>query len=234
MTALLTLHSITAGYRRGSVLAGLNIEVPVGSAVCFLGRNGVGKTTLMKTIMGVLPSKGGRLEFAGDDVTSAPPYARARRGMAYLPQGRLVFPYLTVKENLLIGMEAAGRQDRQSYDEVVTLFPVLREMATRLAGTLSGGQQQQLAIGRALVSRPRLLLLDEPTEGIQPSIVQEILLALQHVRRERRMTLLLAEQFLDVAAALADHYYVLEGGGVALSGPAAQLSRARIEAFLSV
>ena len=234
MTQLLTLHGVTAGYQRGSVLTGLDIAVPAGAAVCFLGRNGVGKTTLLKTIMGVLPAKRGRLEFAGEDVTTLPSYARARRSIGYLPQGRMVFPYLSVKENLLIGMEAAGRQDRQAYDEVVTLFPVLREMEGRMAGTLSGGQQQQLAIGRALVSRPRLLLLDEPTEGIQPSIVQEIVLALQQVRRERHTTIILAEQFLDVAEALADHYYVLEGGHVALSGPAQQLSRTRIEAFLAV
>ncbi|MGI8913231.1 MAG: urea ABC transporter ATP-binding subunit UrtE [Chloroflexota bacterium] len=233
MRPLLSLHGITAGYRRGAVLAGLDIEVPAGSALCVLGRNGVGKTTLLKTIIGILPAKKGRLEFGGEDMTTAPPYARARRGMGYLPQGRMVFPHLTVKENLLIGMEAAGHSDQAAYEEVVTLFPVLREMARRLAGTLSGGQQQ-LAIGRALVSQPRLLLLDEPTEGIQPSIVQEILLALQQVRRERQVTILLAEQFLDVAAALADHYYILDGGSVALSGPAEQISRAKIEEFLSV
>jgi urea transport system ATP-binding protein len=234
MTPLLTLHGITAGYRRGSVLDGLDIEVPAGASICFLGRNGVGKTTLLKTIMGILPVKRGTLLFGGEDVTTDPPYARARRGMGYLPQGRMVFPHLTVQENLLIGMEAAGRRYWKAYDEMLTLFPVLKDMAKRLAGTLSGGQQQQLAIGRALVSRPRLLLLDEPTEGIQPSIVQEILLALQQVRREYQMTILLAEQFLDVAEALADHYYVLEGGSVALSGPAGQMSRAKIEEFLAV
>lgn len=232
--SLLALHGVTVGYGEGTVLSDVSLELEPGGALCLLGRNGVGKTTLMKTIMGLLKPRRGSVFLEGHDVTSSAPHARARRGIGYVPQGRLVFPQLTVTENLMIGLEALPPGATSAMDEVLELFPVLGDMGHRIAGMLSGGQQQQLAIGRALVSRPKLLLLDEPTEGIQPSIVIEIRAVLRRIRQETGVAMLLAEQFLDFAAGLADHYCVLDGGMVALSSAAAQLDRAAVTELLAV
>jgi urea transport system ATP-binding protein len=234
MTAVLDLVGVTAGYGEGVVLTEVELTVSAGQAVCLLGRNGVGKTTLIKTVIGLLKPRRGAVHLHGHDVTRLPPNARARLGIGYVPQGRLVFPQLTVHDNLIVGQEALRGGQLSALDEVLRLFPVLREMRNRLAGTLSGGQQQQLAIGRALVARPELLLLDEPTEGIQPSIVLEIRRVLRRIRDETGVAMLVAEQFLDFATGLADEYYVLVGGVVALSGSAATLDRTAVHELLAV
>ncbi|MGH2365300.1 MAG: urea ABC transporter ATP-binding subunit UrtE [Chloroflexota bacterium] len=234
MSALLTLDAITVGYGQGTVLSDVSLEVPAGGALCLLGRNGVGKTTLMKTVIGLLKPSSGRIVLGSREVTGLAPNQRARLGMGYVPQGRHMFPQLTVRENLLVGLEAAALPGASLLDPIYELFPVLREMGHRIAGTLSGGQQQQLAIGRALAARPKLLLLDEPTEGIQPSIVIEIRATLRRIREETGVAMLLAEQFLDFAAGLADTYVVLDGGVVALASSAAALDRPAVTELLAV
>jgi urea transport system ATP-binding protein len=231
---ILTLRDVTVGYGDGTVLADVSLSVGAGRALCLLGRNGVGKTTLVKTVIGLLRPRSGRVLFDGHDVTSLTPNAHARLGMGYVPQGRLVFPQLTVRDNLLVAQEALADRGSSALDEVLELFPVLAEMGGRMAGALSGGQQQQLAIGRALIGRPKLLLLDEPTEGIQPSIVLEIRRVLRRIRDQTEVAMLLAEQFLDFATGLADDYCVLDGGLVALASSATDLDRTAVHELLAV
>ena len=234
MSDILVLTDVTVGYGDGTVLADVSLSVGAGSATCLLGRNGVGKTTLVKTVIGLLRPRHGRIVFDGHDVTRLTPNARARLGVGYVPQGRLVFPQLTVRDNLLVAQEAVSPGGASGLDEVLELFPVLAEMSSRMAGALSGGQQQQLAIGRALVARPKLLLLDEPTEGIQPSIVLEIRRVLRRIRDQTEVAMLLAEQFLDFATGLADDYCVLDGGVVAMASSAADLDRTAVHELLAV
>ena len=230
--ALAGTRELTVAYGRSVVLEEVTIQARAGQVVCVMGRNGAGKTTLLKAIIGVLAAHPGEVYFNGADVSQRPAYARARAGMGYVPQGRGIFPYLSVLENLKMGLEPAGGKDRGQLDEVFALFPVLKQMAPRTAGVLSGGQQQQLAIGRALMGRPRLLLLDEPTEGIQPNIVEEIQRVIASLRGG--MTILLVEQFLDFALANADTCYVLEQGRVTLSGSPLDLDTERLQMALSV
>jgi urea transport system ATP-binding protein len=232
--SLLVLSDLTVGYGDGTVLADVSLSIGAGQAVCLLGRNGVGKTTLVKTVIGLLRPRRGQVFFDGHAVTKLAPNVRARLGMGYVPQGRLVFPQLTVRDNLLVGQEALAARGPSALDDVLELFPVLAEMSGRLAGALSGGQQQQLAIGRALIGRPKLLLLDEPTEGIQPSIVLEIRRTLRRIRDQTGVAMLVAEQFLDFAAGLADDYCVIDGGVVALASSAANLDRAAVHELLAV
>lgn len=233
MTELLAIRGVTVGYGEGTVLTDVDLTIPAAGAVCVLGRNGVGKTTLVKTIMGLIRPRRGELTFDGKDLSQLAPHARARLGIGYVPQGRLIFPQLSVLENLQIGMQAAdGRAD--GLVDVYDLFPLLREMRNRQAGMLSGGQQQQLAIGRALVSRPRLLILDEPTEGIQPSIVLELRRALREVRARMHVALLLAEQFVDFAAGLADDWCVIDGGTIALRERADTIDHQAVRELLAV
>jgi urea transport system ATP-binding protein len=234
MTDLLRLVEVTVGYGDGTVLADVNLTVAPGRAVCLLGRNGVGKTTLVKTVIGLLKPRHGQVLFEDQDITRLAPNARARLGIGYVPQGRLVFPQLTVRDNLLVGQEALDSGRASAMADVLSLFPVLAEMSQRMAGTLSGGQQQQLAIGRALIARPTMLLLDEPTEGIQPSIVLEIRRILRRIRDQTGVAMLVAEQFLDFATGLADEYCVLDGGIVALASDAATLDRAAVHELLAV
>ncbi len=234
MTSVLGLDRVTVGYGEGTVLSDVSLDIAPGSALCLLGRNGVGKTTLVKTVVGLLRPRHGQVLFEGVEVTAKPPNQRARMGIGYVPQGRLVFPQLTVRENLLVGLEALAGGKAGALSEVLDLFPVLGEMSGRVAGMLSGGQQQQLAIGRALVARPKLLILDEPTEGIQPSIVIEIRAVLRKIREETGVSMLLAEQFLDFASGLADHYCVLDGGIVAMNSSAAELDRPAVLDLLAV
>ncbi len=230
--ALLTTDGLAVAYGRSTVIRGLDIEARKGEVVCVMGRNGAGKTTLLKSLIGVLPARSGAVNFNGREITGDPSYRRARSGIGYVPQGRGIFPYLSVHENLEMGLEPVHGKDTGQLEEVLTMFPVLKMMAKRTAGVLSGGQQQQLAIGRALMGRPQLLLLDEPTEGIQPNIVEEI----EHVIGSLRgkMTILLVEQFLGFALANADHCYVLERGAVTLSGKPAELEVARLQEALAV
>jgi urea transport system ATP-binding protein len=234
---LLHVENIRAGYGESRVLRDLSLVIPAGHAVCLIGRNGVGKTTLIKSIMGLINVRSGRMLLDGNDVTARRPEERARLGLGYVPQGRGIFPHLSVFENILMGFESRSKltpaDHQDSLDEVYELFPVLRDMRQRVAGTLSGGQQQQLAIARALVSKPRLLLLDEPTEGIQPSIVQlieEVLIRLH----QRGIALLLVEQFVDFAVAVCDEYVVLDRGSVVEQGATAALDQAVIDEYLAV
>ncbi|MGD9935207.1 MAG: urea ABC transporter ATP-binding subunit UrtE [Dehalococcoidia bacterium] len=218
-------------YGRSTVVRDLSLQASDGSVVCVLGRNGAGKTTLLKAIMGVLPSRGA-IRLSGRDISRSPSYRRAKAGMGYVPQGRGIFPYLSVRENLLMGLEPVGGKDTGQMEEVFQMFPVVKQMLGRTAGVLSGGQQQQLAIGRALMGRPSLLLLDEPTEGIQPNIVEEIEAVIGSLRG--KMTILLVEQFLGFALANADYCYVIEQGSITVEGSPAQLDRARLQEALAV
>jgi len=228
----LTLRDVRVSYGESIVVDATGLEVPQGQIVCLLGRNGAGKTTLMKAIMGTLPLRGGSIMLNGRDIRSWAPYKRARAGIGYVPQGRGIFPYLTVMENLLIGLEPVERPTHEAMDEAFSLFPVLKDMARRTAGLLSGGQQQQLAIARAMVARPKLLLLDEPTEGIQPSIVEQIEEVIASLRG--KMSVLLVEQFLDFALSVGDHCYVMESGRMVLHGEPQTLERSQLQRYLSV
>jgi urea transport system ATP-binding protein len=227
-----SVENLTVGYGRSTALHDVSIAAEQGDVVCVMGRNGAGKTTLLKAIIGILQPASGRIVFGGRDITRRTPYQRARSGVGYVPQGRGIFPHLSVYENLLIGLEPAGGKDTGQLDEVYATFPVLRQMSNRAAGVLSGGQQQQLAIGRALMGRPWLLLLDEPTEGIQPNIVEEIEAVIASLRL--RMTILLVEQFLGFALANADYCYVMERGTVTLAGQPGSLSESRLREALAV
>ncbi len=229
---LLSVTGLSTGYGRSTVLREIALEAHAGEIVCVLGRNGAGKTTLLKSLIGVLPAFGGRIGFKDSDIAAWPSYKRARAGIGYVPQGRGIFPQLSVMENLEIGLEPVGGKDTGQTDEVFALFPVLKEMAGRTAGVLSGGQQQQLAIGRALMGRPSLLLLDEPTEGIQPNIVDEIEGVIGSLRG--RMAVLLVEQFLSFALAHAERCYVMERGEFTMAGPPADLDRAQLHEALSL
>ncbi|MCG3111905.1 MAG: urea ABC transporter ATP-binding subunit UrtE [Candidatus Manganitrophus sp. SB1] len=229
---MLEVQGLNVSYGDSQVLRGVHLNIPAGKVVCLMGRNGVGKTTLMKTIIGLLAPKGGRITLAGEEITKAPPYLRARRGIGYVPQGREIIPSLTVEENLLIGLEASGGKTIPA--EVFDLFPVLKTMLGRRGGDLSGGQQQQLAIGRALVSGPRLLLLDEPTEGIQPSIIKEIVAVIRRIKGDGKMAILLVEQYLSLVREVADSFYVMEKGAIAAEGPVEKLTDEVVRRHLTV
>ena len=225
MTDLMNLRGVSAAYGKGQVLWDIAFDLRAGEAITVLGRNGVGKTTLMKTIMGQLPVSGGYIYWHGDELTEMRAYQRSRAGIGFVPQGRHVFPHLTVRENLEVGLSALSRKGftgpRKVPDLVFDLFPKLVEIADRKAGVLSGGEQQQLAIGRALAGRPQLLLLDEPTEGIQPNIVQQIEDALLRVRKELNVAILIVEQNLDFAWSVADRYLVMQRGRIVQEGKTA-------------
>src|SRR3979490_1631958 len=231
---MLEVSAIDLHYGAAQALRGVSLSAEPGKVTCVLGRNGVGKTSLLDALAGQHPITRGTITFDGADLTRLKPDERARRGVAYVPQGREIFPLLTVEENLKTGFAPLKRDQRSIPDDVFSLFPVLGGMLRRRGGALSGGQQQQLAIGRALVMRPRLLLLDEPTEGIQPSIVLEIRRVLRRIRDQTEVAMLLAEQFLDFATGLADDYCVLDGGLVALASSATELDRAAVHELLAV
>src|SRR6266849_4796791 len=203
---MLAVNSIDLHYGAAQALRSISITAELGEVTCVLGRNGVGKTSLLRAIVGQHPVSSGSIMWEGADITALKTYERARRGIAYVPQGREIFPLLTVEENLKTGFAPLKREDRTIPDDVFSLFPVLGEMLRRRGGDLSGGQQQQLAIGRALVMRPRLLLLDEPTEGIQPSIIKDIGRAVTYLRGLGQIAVVLVEQYLDFARDLGDHF----------------------------
>ena len=230
----LQLENISAGYDQSMILKGVDMEVNDQQVVALLGRNGVGKTTLLKAIMGLLPVSEGDIRIEGKSVRTMRPDQRARMGIGYVPQGRDIFPGLSVWENLKISLAASGSTSDNRLEEVFELFPVLKEMLKRKGGVLSGGQQQQLALGRALLTNPRLLILDEPTEGIQPSIIDQIEDAIQIIRDRHKVSIILVEQYLDFAKAASDHFYILERGSVVESGQTDTLSDDLISRHLTV
>ena len=231
---MLAVEAVDLHYGAAQALRSVSLQVEVGRIACVLGRNGVGKTSLLRAIMGQHPVSGGRVRWDGRDITRLKPYERARAGIGYVPQGREIFPLLTVRENLETGLAPVPRRERSIPDTVFELFPVLRDMLRRRGGDLSGGQQQQLAIARALVTRPRLLVLDEPTEGIQPSIIKDIGRALSFLKARGDLAILLVEQYLDFARELADSIAVMDRGQIVLAGPADSLPDGEVRRYLSV
>ena len=230
---MLELRGINQYYGGSHTLRDVGFDVPAGACTALLGRNGVGKTTLLKCLMGVLPVRSGKIGFAGTSIANLPPYARAALGIGYVPQGRDIFPRLSVQENLQMGL-ASKKNGSKVPDFVFDMFPVLKQMLNRRGGDLSGGQQQQLAIGRALAMRPRLLILDEPTEGIQPSIIKDIERAIRSLVAAGDIAILLVEQYYDFAKSLADHYVVLSRGEVVARGLGADMDRDNVHAHLAV
>ncbi|MEL7349204.1 MAG: urea ABC transporter ATP-binding subunit UrtE [Pseudomonadota bacterium] len=230
---MLSVAGLRQRYGSALVLDGVAMGIAEGDCHALLGRNGAGKTTLLRTLMGIMPVDGGTISFDGEDITALPSHRRARAGIGYVPQGREIFADLTVGQNIEIVLRNHGVAEPDALrDEIVTLFPVLGQMWRRRGGDLSGGQQQQLAIGRALAGRPRLLILDEPTEGIQPSIVQAIEEAIRGLRA--RMAILLVEQYYDFARSLADTYAVIDRGRIVKSGRGADMDDDGVAAFLHV
>jgi len=232
---MLTVTDINQYYGGSHTLRGISLEVRKGECTTLLGRNGVGKTTLLRCLMGVLPVASGKVEFDGHDITRLAPHRRAALGIAYVPQGREIFARLTVEENIRMGMATKSSRDaRRIQDDIFQLFPVLKEMLGRRGGDLSGGQQQQLAIARAMVADPRLIILDEPTEGIQPSIIKDIDRVIRLLRSRGDMAILLVEQYYDFARELADSYLVLQRGEVVKSGAGADMDADNVRSYLSV
>ena len=233
---LLSIRDLNVYYGESHILRNIDLSIAPGQMACLIGLNGVGKTTLLKTIIGLLRQRSGSLLLAGEEVSALPPHRRARSGIGYVPQGREIIPQLTVRENLLLGLEAlpGGIGRHRHIDPLVfELFPVLETFLARRGGDLSGGQQQQLAIARALLGKPRLLLLDEPTEGIQPSVVLDIQRAVARIIRETGISVLLVEHHASFVRQ-ADWYYAMQKGGVVASGPSSELSKEVIQRFLSV
>ncbi len=230
---MLNISNLDVYYGESIIIKDINLEVPEKTVVCLMGRNGVGKTTLLKSIMGLLKPRTGVVKFNGEDITGWPPEKRAQQGIGYVPQGRDIFPQLTVYENLLLGLETQDRK-QDIPEEIYQMFPVLKTMLSRRGGDLSGGQQQQLAIARALLMRPKLLLLDEPTEGIQPSIILDIAKAIRAIREESNISILLVEQYLDFALELADYFYIMEKGIIVFQGYINQLTENVVKEHLAI
>jgi urea transport system ATP-binding protein len=231
---MLDVDAIDLSYGASQALRGVSLQAEPGQVTCVLGRNGVGKTSLLRAISGRQAIASGRVLWDGRDIARLAPDARARLGVATVPQGREIFPLLTVRENLETGFAVLPRGARRVPDAVFELFPVLAEMMGRRGGDLSGGQQQQLAIGRAMVTNPRLLLLDEPTEGIQPSIIKDIGRAIRFLRDAQHMAIVLVEQYFDFAASLADRYAVMDRGRIVLAGRAGQVDEAEVRRWMTV
>jgi urea transport system ATP-binding protein len=229
---VLSIRSLNVFYGESHVVRDVSFEVKDGETVAIMGRNGMGKSTLLKSLIGILRPRGGSIVLNGVDITKAESFERVAAGMGYVPQGRMIFPYLTVEENILAGMETSP--DKSIPDYVYAVFPVLREMSMRKAGNLSGGQQQQLAIARALVSNPKVLVLDEPTEGIQPSIIKDIARALNKLKAERRFALLVSEQVLSFAEEIADRFLIIEKGQFVYEGFKESLDTKSIHGYLTV
>jgi urea transport system ATP-binding protein len=233
----LDVKGINVYYGESHILRDVDLKVPSGEMICLIGRNGVGKTTLLKTVMGLLQPRSGSVKFDGQVITYRSPDQRARLGIGYVPQGREIIPRLTVKENLLLGLEARPKgistKNQAIPDDILDLFPVLKSMLSRMGGDLSGGQQQQLAIARALMGKPRLLVLDEPTEGIQPSIILDIERAVRQIVEATGISVLLVEQHLHFVRQ-ADYYYAMQKGGIVASGSTDELSNDVIQRFLAV
>lgn len=232
---LLEVTDLASGYGDETVLQGVNLNIKRGEIVAVIGRNGVGKTTLMRTLSGLLKPRRGKIQLSGQDVTGDSANLRARSGIGYIPQGREVFPELTVRENLIVGEVAGAGRSTADYDKVYQFFPILKERARQRAGTLSGGQQQQLAIARAMIANPCLMLLDEPSEGIQPSIIKDIARHVRAVNAQTQMAVLLVEQNLDLIVAMAERGYVMEKGRLVAELSRDEVtSRAKVRNYLTI
>lgn len=231
---MLEIKGLNHYYGGSHSLRDIDFEVATGGCTALLGRNGVGKSTLLKCLMGLLAVRSGSVHFNGQDITALAPHARARLGVAYVPQGREIFPRLTVEENMLTGFAAHSARAQQIPPDIFEMFPVLQEMRRRRGGDLSGGQQQQLAIARALLTRPKLLILDEPTEGIQPSIIKDIERVIRSLAQRGDMAILLVEQYFDFAQALADYYVVMSRGEVVSRGERRDMDTANVRRYLSL
>ena len=220
---MLKIKGMSAYYGESSVIRDLNMEVPDGKVVCLIGRNGVGKSTTLKSIMGLVKTPDGSIELAGNEMIKLPTYDRVKLGIGYVPQGRDIFPQMTVQENLELGLKASGSKEKVP-DYIYDLFPILPTFAKRNGGDLSGGQQQQLAIARALVLKPKILILDEPTEGIQPSIIEDIGEAIKKVNKELGITVFIVEQYLDFVLGISDYLYIMEKGSIIKQGDTDKIS----------
>jgi urea transport system ATP-binding protein len=229
---MLKIHNLSAAYGQSQVLHNIDISAQAGEIVALVGRNGMGKSTLMKSLIGVMPARSGRILIDGADLSGLPSYERVARGLAYVPQGRQIFGTMTVKENIETGRIVTGKTDIPG--EIFELFPILREFARRRGGNLSGGQQQQLAIARALASEPKVLLLDEPTEGIQPSIIKDIARLLRQIRDLHNICILVCEQVLSFVLDIADRILVMEGGRIVHTDTREHVNEAEIARFLAV
>lgn len=228
-TSGLTLH-----YGGSQILYGIDMEAMAGQVTCIMGTNGVGKTSLLKAISGTHQRSGGSVSLDGEDLGRISATGLAKRGVGYVPQGRMIFPLLTVRENLETGFACLPKSEHMVPEEVYELFPVLKEMQNRRGGDLSGGQQQQLAIARAMITKPKLMLLDEPTEGIQPNIIQQIGRVIEHLRDQGNMAIVLVEQYFEFAYGLADRFYVLERGRIALEGSKEAVAKETLMKAVSV
>ena len=228
---MLQLEYVKATYGEGTVLHNVSLEAREGMVTCLVGRNGAGKTTTLRAIMGLIDTPSGEIYLDGESIIHRPTYDRAKAGIGYVPQGREIFPQLTVKENLLLGMEA-NRKVKEIPEELFEIFPILKEFLDRKGGDLSGGQQQQLAIARAIISQPKVLVLDEPTEGIQPSIIQEIGQVI--TRLKSKMAVLIVEQYLEFVMETADYCYVLENGIIIMKGEPENLDQEKLQATMSL
>ncbi|WP_293890176.1 urea ABC transporter ATP-binding subunit UrtE [Sporocytophaga sp.] len=235
MEIILESNNLQAAYGQSTILWGVNFKAVKGKITTIMGRNGVGKTTLLKSIMGLVKVSNGSIKFQNEEIGELPPHKKARMGISYVPQGREIIPKLTVYENLKLGMEALGsKKGKLPEEEIYALFPILKDFRKRLGGNLSGGQQQQLALARAMVSNPSLILLDEPTEGIQPSIAMEIAQVLKNLAKEKDISVLLVEQKIDFAKQLTDYYYFMDRGKMVMEGGKEELEHQEIRKHLSV
>lgn len=230
---MLEIENLTACYGESNIIPGLTLSVPDKEIVCLVGRNGVGKSTTLKSIMGLIKTPQGSIKLAGEEIISKKTYERAALGIGYVPQGRDIFPQLTVQENLELGLEV-NKGKGTIGEEIFELFPIIKEFLHRKGGNLSGGQQQQLAIARALVSHPKLLILDEPTEGIQPSVIEDIASAIEKVNKQLGITVLIVEQYLDFVLGVSNRYYVLDKGEICLSGLTKEADAALIQSKMSI
>jgi urea transport system ATP-binding protein len=231
---MLSVQGIDLYYGAAQALKRVSVEAQVGEVTCILGRNGVGKTSLLRAVTGIQPVRNGSIQWDGHDITKLSSVERARRGIAYVPQGRDIFPLLTVRENLETGFAVLPRGERKIPDEIYDLFPILKTMLRRRGGDLSGGQQQQLAIARALIMKPKLLVLDEPTEGIQPSIIKDIGRVIDLLRSRGQMAILLVEQYFDFARDLAQRFAVMDRGEIVLAGAREDLNEGDVRRHLTV